>query len=95
MTISGEPKKDPPPPPVVPKCPECDTELVLINGEPPEKCAKCGFVLEGYEVFFRWFKKAMKAYEDGKTPPKPPDTPAPPVSRKNLGPLSRLGQRRK
>lgn len=86
-----KPKTDPPP--IVPKCPECDTELVLIDGKPPEACAKCGFTLEGFETFFRWFKKAMKAWEDGKTPPEPPpDTPVPPVRRKGI--LTRLGARK-
>lgn len=46
---------NPPAPPPKPKCPECDTELVLIDGKPPEECAKCGFVLAGYfDIFERW-----------------------------------------
>lgn len=55
-----------------PKCPGCGVELVLVNGELPEECASCKFVIEGYSVFEGWFKKAMKAYEEGKTPPPPP-----------------------
>ena len=75
--------------PLAPRCPECDTELVMVNDKPPAECAKCDFTLEGYDVFFRWFKKAMKAYEEGKKPPEMPDTPAVPVTRKGI--LSRLG----
>lgn len=74
-------------PPPKPKCPGCDVELVLVDGKPPEECGKCGFVIEGYDVFSNWFKKAMKAYEDGKTPPPPPV-----VKKKSSGLFRRMGR---
>lgn len=37
-----------------PKCPECETKLVLLEGKLPEKCEKCGFVLAGYTDYKRW-----------------------------------------
>lgn len=43
-----------------PKCPECDTELVLIEGKNPEKCDKCGFVLAGFAGFERWLAAIEK-----------------------------------
>jgi len=46
-------------------CPECETELVLIDGALPEKCAKCGFPLKQYQPFRRllnaFTKEAKKA----------------------------------
>jgi hypothetical protein len=73
--------------PPKPKCPECSTELVLINNELPEKCAKCGFVIEGFGVFERWFKLAMKAWKEGEQPPPPPEI------KKKKSILSNLGRR--
>ena len=43
-----------------PKCPECDTELVLVEDKPPQKCPKCGFLLQGFGQFERWVKAATK-----------------------------------
>lgn len=50
-----------------PKCPECDTELIAIDGKLPDECAKCHFVLSGFPEFKRW----MDAYEKGKKPAGP------------------------
>lgn len=74
------------PPPPKPKCPECGTEIVLVNNDLPETCAKCGFILDGYEPFSRW----MRAYEKSKTPETP--TPAP---RKKAGMFGGLQGRKK
>ena len=52
-----------------PKCPECQTELVLIEGKVPEECQKCGFLLKGYEPFKRWLTAALKENKP-KTPEK-------------------------
>lgn len=47
-----------------PKCPECDTEIVMVkDGDKivtPDTCAKCGFRLKGFTGFQRWLKAAMK-----------------------------------
>ena len=94
MTETSKPKPNDKPndKPLTPHCPECDTELVMVNDKPPESCAKCGFTLEGYDTFFRWFKKAMTAYEEGRKPPEPPkDEKVLPV--RKTGVLSRLGRR--
>lgn len=79
----------PPIPSVKPKCPECDTELVLVNNELPDKCAKCGFVLDGWESFFRWHKLAQKKLKEGEQPPSPPNPP-----KKKKGVFSSLSRRR-
>lgn len=50
-----------------PKCPECDTELILVNDKLPEECAKCGFDLSGFQIFERMYKVIKKK----ETPPKP------------------------
>lgn len=76
-----------PPVPKIPKCPECDTQLVLVNGELPEECAKCGFILAGWDIFERW----MAAYRKKNAPPEP-EPEAKPVSR---NPLSGLMKRKK
>lgn len=49
-----------------PQCPECDTELILVNGKLPEECAKCGFDLSGFEIFQRMYNVVKK-----KETPKP------------------------
>lgn len=53
-----------------PKCPECDTEIVMVkDGDklvPPDNCSKCGFRLKGFAGFNRWLRAAMKI----NTPPK-------------------------
>lgn len=61
--------------PPKPKCPECGTELVLVDGKLPDECAKCKFVLDGFEDYQRWFKAAWKAAKAGDTPPPPPPAP--------------------
>lgn len=61
-----------------PKCPDCETELVLVDGKLPEKCAKCGFYLKGFPAFTRWFGVAAKQFEKGtkkKTAPADDDSP--------------------
>lgn len=62
-------------PPAIPKpkCPECDTELVLVEGKPPDECGKCGFLLSGYPEFQRWISAALKAI----TPTAPATRPSP------------------
>ena len=70
------------------KCPECKTELVLVNGKPPEECAKCGFVLDGYDLFKRW----LKAAKEEETPEPKPEPKAEPKSR---NPLANLRKRKK
>lgn len=79
------------PPIPTPKCPnpECKIDLVLVNGQLPDKCEKCGFVIDGWEPFRSWFKTAMKMYEEGKTPPAPPA----PIIKKKKGILSSLGRK--
>jgi transcription initiation factor TFIIIB Brf1 subunit/transcription initiation factor TFIIB len=78
-----------PPEPPKPKCPSCETELVLVNNELPEKCAKCGFVIEGYSIFENWFAKAMAKYEKAKEQALPKPEPI----KKSQGVLSRLGRK--
>lgn len=46
-----------------PKCPECETELVLVEGKPPEKCAKCGLNLRAYSGLAR----ILDVYEKNKS----------------------------
>jgi hypothetical protein len=58
MSSSGVPAPVP-----VPKCPECTTQLVLIDNKLPKKCEKCGFLLEGYQGFKRWVKAIEKEEE--------------------------------
>lgn len=53
-----------------PKCPDCGVELVLVNNELPDECAKCGFVLTGYEPFKRWLKTATKELASEQPTPK-------------------------
>lgn len=53
-----------------PKCPDCETELILVDGKLPEKCAKCGFHLKGFGGFSRWFGVAAKQFETKKPTPK-------------------------
>ncbi len=79
----------PPPVPPKPKCPECDTELVLVNGQIPEKCAKCDFQLDGWEPFLRWFKKAKELTE--KKEEKKEEEVVKPARKKGV--LSRLARR--
>ena len=43
-----------------PKCPECDTEYVLVDGKPPAECAKCKFPFTTYVGFNRLFTAAVK-----------------------------------
>lgn len=43
-------------PPPKPKCPDCGVEL---EGT-PEKCAKCGFEIQDYSSFYKFFKTAAK-----------------------------------
>lgn len=43
-----------------PKCPECDTEFVLVDGKVPDKCAKCGFAIGAYQPFRRLLKAFAK-----------------------------------
>lgn len=43
-----------------PTCPECDTEVVLVENKLPEKCPKCGFLFQGFPMFERWVKAATK-----------------------------------
>lgn len=50
-----------------PKCPECETELVLIDGKLPKKCAKCGFQIAAGKQFDR----LMDAYFKNKKKQKP------------------------
>ena len=95
MTTTSQPPNTPPnnpPNPPVPKCPnpDCNLDLVLINGELPEKCEKCGFVLTGWTEFFEsWFKTAMKLHKA--TEPAPPAPPAPKKQKRGL--LSNLGRK--
>lgn len=51
-----------------PKCPSCETELVLIDGKIPDKCPKpeCGFVLKGYAGFKQWLATALKELKPAK-----------------------------
>ena len=58
------------PEPVKPKCPECETELVLVENEMPEQCAKCGFLIKGYLPFLRWFRQAQKDTQPAPAPKK-------------------------
>jgi hypothetical protein len=53
----------------------------------PEECAKCGFILAGWDIFERW----MAAYRKKNAPPEP-EPEAKPVSR---NPLSGLMKRKK
>jgi ribosomal protein L37AE/L43A len=46
-----------------PKCPDCDVEIVLVEGKMPDKCAKCGFHLKGFGGFSRWFQVAARNFE--------------------------------
>lgn len=48
-----------------PKCPKCETELVLVEGKLPPRCQKCNFLLAGWGDFAEWFDVAVK-----KTAPK-------------------------
>lgn len=82
------------PPIPKPKCPECDTELVLVNNDLPEKCSKCGFVIDGFDAFSRWFKLAMKKAKEGEPPPPPPAPPEPAKPAKRRGILSNLSRRK-
>lgn len=43
-----------------PVCPECDTELVEVDGKLPDKCAKCNFTLKGFPEFERWVAAIAK-----------------------------------
>jgi hypothetical protein len=74
------------------KCPECDTELVPVNGEPPEECPKCHFVLSGWPEFQRWIKAWMKI-----NPPVPPNPPEkePIAEPRKKNPLANLTRKRK
>jgi len=59
-----------------PKCPACETELVLIEGKLPDKCPKpeCGFVLKGFAAFEKWLEIALKrAKAKQPRPPKKDD----------------------
>ena len=47
-----------------PKCPECDVELVTVDGKLPEKCAKCGFNIAAYGPF----RRLLEAYAKEKKP---------------------------
>lgn len=60
---------------VKPKCPECATELVLVEGKIPDKCPKpeCGFPLKGYAPFKRWLTAAIKEAKPAKTGKKDDD----------------------
>lgn len=73
-------------------CPECDTELVPVNGEPPEECPKCGFVLAGWDAFQRWVKAWFK-----KNPPQEPkkEEPTVIVEPRSKNPLVNLTRKRK
>lgn len=50
-----------------PKCPECETEIVLTNDEMPDECGKCGMMLKGFPQFIRW----LSAWEKMKAQKKP------------------------
>jgi hypothetical protein len=72
------------------KCPECDTELVLVNEEAPEECPKCGFVLAGWDGFGRWMKAYLKLNPITPVPPPPlPDPIKKPRKRSFLNNLAR------
>ena len=43
-----------------PKCPECDVELVLVDGKLPEKCEKCGFNIAAYQPLKRMLSAFAK-----------------------------------
>lgn len=45
-----------------PKCPECDTEIVLVDGKPPDECAKCKFPFKTFAGFNRLFTAAVKEW---------------------------------
>lgn len=58
-----------------PKCPECDTQLVLVDGKPPEECQNCHFLLAGFPDFMRWLKAATKLTDAAKPKPKGRSSP--------------------
>ena len=81
MTVA-KPEK----PPEKPKCPECETELVEVNGKMPEECAKCGFDLAGFPIFERMWNVIKK-----KEKPPEPEVIAQP-RKKGLAGLLRKGK---
>ena len=55
-----------------PKCPNCETELVLVEGKPPARCAKCGILMSGFPDFMKWLEAGIekigaKRKKDNKT----------------------------
>lgn len=51
-----------------PKCPKCETELVLVEGKLPPRCGKCDFLLVGHSDFQDWFDVAIKKSAKKKSP---------------------------
>ena len=58
-----------------PKCPKCKVELTLVEGKPPVKCEKCGFLLSGFPDFLEWFKVALEETKPKKPTVEKPDSP--------------------
>ena len=44
-------------------CPECETEIVLVDNKLPAKCAKCQFPIAEYSPFERLMNAYVKQLE--------------------------------